>query len=273
MNDFASRVARGGYATDPKYQSVLHKMIQNSKLGGIIPKFQNSGKFYTIKQGDTLLNIAKKNNLQLPQILKLNPSIQDPNKIQVGQQITLIPSTNQLYEQTNDLIRDNLSKRKGPMFFQTDLEKEMEDKVQSNYYDPVHFRIAFEDYLPAAKYIKDEKNNTQTLTIGYGNTALFDENGNKQPLTPGQKISREEALLQSKRYDKFVTSQEIERAGLKNFSKYPPQLQFVITDALYNVRNMFGNSKNFKAALLQYEKNQGYLDPNYDYSLILRHAN
>lgn len=117
MNDFASRVARGGYATDPKYQSVLHKMIQNSKLGGIIPKFQNSGKFYTIKQGDTLLNIAKKNNLQLPQILKLNPSIQDPNKIQVGQQITLIPSTNQLYEQTNDLIRDNLSKRKGPMFF------------------------------------------------------------------------------------------------------------------------------------------------------------
>ena len=124
VNDFASRVARGGYATDPKYQSVLHKMIQNSKLGGIIPKFQNSGKFYTIKQGDTLLNIAKKNNLQLPQILKLNPSIQDPNKIQVGQQITLIPSTNQLYEQTNDLIRDNLSKRKGPMFFQTDLEKD-----------------------------------------------------------------------------------------------------------------------------------------------------
>ena len=54
--------------------------VKSAKLGGIIPKFQNSGKFYTIKQGDTLLNIAKKNNLQLPQILKLNPSIQDPNK-------------------------------------------------------------------------------------------------------------------------------------------------------------------------------------------------
>lgn len=98
--------------------------VKSTKFGGIIPKFQNSGKFYTIKQGDTLLNIAKKNNLQLPQILKLNPSIQDPNKIQVGQHITLVPSTNQLYEQTNDLIHDNLSKRKGPMFFQTDLEKD-----------------------------------------------------------------------------------------------------------------------------------------------------
>lgn len=44
VNDFASRVARGGYATDPKYQSVLHKMIQNSKLGGILKKLQEGGR-------------------------------------------------------------------------------------------------------------------------------------------------------------------------------------------------------------------------------------
>lgn len=44
VNDFASRVARGGYATDPKYQSVLQRMIQKSKLGGVLRKFQEGGR-------------------------------------------------------------------------------------------------------------------------------------------------------------------------------------------------------------------------------------
>lgn len=36
LTEFADRVARGGYATDPNYSSVLKRMVASVKLGGII---------------------------------------------------------------------------------------------------------------------------------------------------------------------------------------------------------------------------------------------
>lgn len=44
---------------------------------------------YVVKAGDTLSNIAKRNGITLAQLLKLNPSITNPNKIKVGDKINL----------------------------------------------------------------------------------------------------------------------------------------------------------------------------------------
>lgn len=44
---------------------------------------------YTIQSGDTLNNIATKNNTSVANLMSLNPSITDPNKIQAGQNLNL----------------------------------------------------------------------------------------------------------------------------------------------------------------------------------------
>ena len=52
----------------------------------------SSAKTYTVKSGDTLSEIAQKYDTTMKQLLALNPSIKDANKISVGQKITL-PTT------------------------------------------------------------------------------------------------------------------------------------------------------------------------------------
>ncbi len=49
---------------------------------------------YTIKKGDTLSKIATRNGLTVDELLKANPSIKDPNKVSLGQQI-IIPTPSQ----------------------------------------------------------------------------------------------------------------------------------------------------------------------------------
>lgn len=44
---------------------------------------------YRVKTGDTLSSIAKRNGISLAQLLKANPQITNPNKIQVGQVVNL----------------------------------------------------------------------------------------------------------------------------------------------------------------------------------------
>jgi murein DD-endopeptidase MepM/ murein hydrolase activator NlpD len=44
---------------------------------------------YLVKAGDTLSKIATRNGITLPQLLQLNPSIKDPNRIKVGDKINL----------------------------------------------------------------------------------------------------------------------------------------------------------------------------------------
>src|SRR5215510_9945554 len=44
---------------------------------------------YVVKAGDTLSKIATRNGITLAQLLQLNPSIKNPNKISVGDKINL----------------------------------------------------------------------------------------------------------------------------------------------------------------------------------------
>lgn len=47
----------------------------------------NSARYYYVKKGDTLSGIAKKFNTTVDNLMKLNPSIKDKNKIYVNQKI------------------------------------------------------------------------------------------------------------------------------------------------------------------------------------------
>lgn len=55
------------------------------------PRPDPTARFYTIRQGDTLNRIARRNDLTVGQLLTANPSITDPNLIAVGQVITIPP--------------------------------------------------------------------------------------------------------------------------------------------------------------------------------------
>jgi LysM repeat protein len=44
---------------------------------------------YTVKPGDSLTKIAKRNGISLAQLLKANPQITNPDRIQVGQLVNL----------------------------------------------------------------------------------------------------------------------------------------------------------------------------------------
>ena len=56
---------------------------------------------YSIQKGDTLSAVARKNNMSLGQLLKLNPQITDPDKIFVGDKIRFKAQTSGLLEQGN----------------------------------------------------------------------------------------------------------------------------------------------------------------------------
>ena len=49
--------------------------------------YQLNTKSHSVKSGDTLSQLAKKNNITLKKLLEANPDIKDPNKIRVGQKI------------------------------------------------------------------------------------------------------------------------------------------------------------------------------------------
>lgn len=44
---------------------------------------------YTVQRGDTLSEIARRNNLSLPELIRRNPQIKDPNRIEPGQVLNL----------------------------------------------------------------------------------------------------------------------------------------------------------------------------------------
>jgi LysM repeat protein len=51
--------------------------------------YQLNTKSHSVKSGDTLSQLAKKNNITLKKLLEANPNIKDPNKIRVGQKIKI----------------------------------------------------------------------------------------------------------------------------------------------------------------------------------------
>jgi LysM repeat protein len=66
---------------------------------------------YTIQSGDTLSGIASKNKTTVQDLLKANPTIKDPNKIQAGQSLNLSPQlgANAIFPTSSNSTKTNLA--------------------------------------------------------------------------------------------------------------------------------------------------------------------
>lgn len=74
----------------------------------------NTDEMYSVKKGDTLSSIARRNGISLQELLKNNSHIKDPNKIYVGDKINLTNNSNNTKTKTStpkskldDIIFDN----------------------------------------------------------------------------------------------------------------------------------------------------------------------
>jgi LysM repeat protein len=74
-----------GY-TDAEIKTIQKKVDELAKANTTVPK-DDAAIYYTVKAGDTLTAIARRNGTTILRILELNPSITNPNKIYVGQKI------------------------------------------------------------------------------------------------------------------------------------------------------------------------------------------
>lgn len=72
--------------TDAEIKSIQKKVDELAKANTTVPK-DDAAIYYTVKAGDTLTAIARRNGTTILKILEMNKDIKDPNKIYVGQKI------------------------------------------------------------------------------------------------------------------------------------------------------------------------------------------
>ena len=74
-----------GY-TDAEIKTIQKKVDELAKANTTVPK-DDAAIYYTVKAGDTLTAIARRNGTTILKILEMNKDIKNPNKIYVGQKI------------------------------------------------------------------------------------------------------------------------------------------------------------------------------------------
>lgn len=66
---------------------------------------------YTVKNGDTLWEIASKNQIGLSELISLNPTLKNPDKINIGDKITISENEQQaVEEQVVSLVNEERAK-------------------------------------------------------------------------------------------------------------------------------------------------------------------
>ncbi len=67
---------------------IKHNPVIKHPKDAIEPRHRSDA-YYIVLKGDTLWQIAKKYGLEKKEIMKLNPTIKDPNIIRIGQKIRI----------------------------------------------------------------------------------------------------------------------------------------------------------------------------------------
>ena len=85
----ATNIAKGGYATDPKYADKIISIIEKNKLSEYDKYFfefdaNNDTLTYVVKRGDTLTQLARRYGTTVNRLAQIN-NIKNVNKIYVGQ--------------------------------------------------------------------------------------------------------------------------------------------------------------------------------------------
>ena len=61
----------------------------HTKQNNLNQQVEQTAKIYSIKQNDTLSSVAKENGMSLEALLQLNPQIEKPNSLLIGQMINV----------------------------------------------------------------------------------------------------------------------------------------------------------------------------------------
>ncbi|WP_155656644.1 LysM peptidoglycan-binding domain-containing protein [Aliivibrio fischeri] len=61
----------------------------HTKQNNLSKQIEQTDKIYSIKQNDTLSSVAKDNGIGLDELLQLNPQIEKPNSLLIGQMINI----------------------------------------------------------------------------------------------------------------------------------------------------------------------------------------
>jgi len=194
---------------------------------------------YTVERGDTLSHIATAHGQTLQELLALNPTIADPNKISVGQRVNIpeaapSPASAPTNRRTGDVLKQHLADLTRAQIHKA------EDFRANAYPDPEHGRekpttgFGTTRMSPGAiNYLKSiGKDPDKVFTIGKG----------------GQSVSRPQAI----RMADIATGSFIDqlRKAYPNFDSYPEPSQVAMIEMAYQlgVRGMVGFN-NMTAAL------------------------
>ena len=160
--------------------------------------------------------------------------------------------------------------------------KEDRGITNDNLYDRLRsFRVAFEGFSSGIKDTQNTGDPNKSPVLGYGMTFYINKDGSTRDFKEGETITKEDALEQLDRYDRIYAPKELKKIGLTNFDKYPAELKFQLMEAMFNMRGTDSiihksgrdrRTSNYYNALLEYEKNKGWENPDYDYNQIFKHA-
>ena len=86
VNTLESQLQRQQNADKQVSQAVsqLH-----TKQNNLSQQVEQAAKIYSIKQNDTLYSVARENGMSLEALLQLNPQIEKPNSLLIGQMINI----------------------------------------------------------------------------------------------------------------------------------------------------------------------------------------
>lgn len=143
--------------------------------------------------------------------------------------------------------------------------------TNDNYLDEVSkFISTFEEFYPNA--YEDTHNGKNIWTVGSGLTYLLDDEGNEIKVKKGDTITKEENINQlNKRLQKNI---DYVKSKTQYWDNYPAELKFQLLDAMYNIGapKVWNPETNYIKAIMQYENEKGWENPEYDLKNIFQHA-
>ena len=86
VNTLESQLQRQQNA-DKQISQVVSQL--HTKQNNLNQQVEQTAKIYSIKQNDTLSSVAKENGMSLEALLQLNPQIEKPNRLLIGQMINI----------------------------------------------------------------------------------------------------------------------------------------------------------------------------------------
>ena len=86
INTLENELQRQQNADQQISQAVSQLHTEQNNLS---TQVEQTAKMYSIKQNDTLSSVAKDNGMDLEELLQLNPQIEKPNSLLIGQMINI----------------------------------------------------------------------------------------------------------------------------------------------------------------------------------------